>query len=204
MASVAASGGYWIAAPADLIVANPATLTGSIGVVHVSFSSSELMKKLGVAWEVLSTHKNSACEVGVQPLSEQAEGRYTAIIDEAYELFVDHVSTYRKRPKTEIEAAAKGRVWTGAQAYDRHLVDKLGGLHTAVQEACRLAKISSAEVVCWEHITEVENNPLAKILKAFGENAIRLCLSPFLSSLSSLFAVRRPAQLQAKMLELPS
>ncbi|MDR1910297.1 MAG: signal peptide peptidase SppA [Holosporales bacterium] len=192
MGTVAASGGYWISAPADYIVATPATLTGSIGVINVFFSTAELMQKLGIAWEVRTSHKNAAYDVGVKPFSEEAKARVSEMVDEGYSLFIEHVACCRKRSITEIEAVAKGRVWTGEQAHAYHLIDKMGGLHTAIREACRLANIDAADV-CWRHITET-SDPWT-LFKIFMKKSVRM---PLLSALDTLRTLYFPFQLQAK------
>ncbi|MDR0406844.1 MAG: signal peptide peptidase SppA [Holosporales bacterium] len=194
MGDVAASGGYWIAAPADFITANPATLTGSIGVVMALFSPTELMKKLGIAWEVFTTHQNAAIEASAQPLSEHAKARYAALIDASYALFIEHVARYRKCPIDQVENVAKGRIWTGAQAYTHHLVDKMGGLHTAVQEVCRLAKVPEADGTAWQHLTDSGGDPF-KILQALITGKYKI----FLPSLVRAFVLSyRPAHLEVK------
>ncbi|MDR2412186.1 MAG: signal peptide peptidase SppA [Holosporales bacterium] len=158
MGGMAASGGYWLAAPADVIVANEATLTGSIGIVMALFSTQELMKKLGIAWEVFASHRNSDSDMGIRPLSDLAKERYGALIDKGYDLFMAHVSQHRKLSPEQVESVAKGRVWLGAQAQEHHLVDKIGGLHVAVQEVCSLAKMEQNDTVRWQHITGAETS----------------------------------------------
>ncbi|MDR1267727.1 MAG: signal peptide peptidase SppA [Holosporales bacterium] len=173
MGSVAASGGYWISAPADAIVANAATFTGSIGVGMVFFSTQELMKKLGLAWEVFASHKNADHQVSTRPLSEHARERFTTIIDAEYDLFLRHVAHCRKLSAEEVGAIAKGRVWLGEKACELRLVDKVGGLHTAVQEVCQRAKIAHVDKVSWWHMTEAEAG-IWRICKALSSGRISL------------------------------
>lgn len=127
MGAVAASGGYWIAAPADYIVANPATLTGSIGVVMGKFSLAGLWDKLGIKWEGVSYGENADLWSINKPLDAQASARMNDLIDDTYNAFLQRVAEGRNMSMAQARAVAKGRAWTGAQALDKGLVDALGG-----------------------------------------------------------------------------
>ena len=133
---VAASGGYYVAAAANAIVAQPVTLTGSIGVVMARVVARELFDKLGVRTETIKT----APHADLFSPSRELTGDEQAILDREadgfYSTFVGLVAEGRGRPREEIEPLARGRVWSGADAKERGLVDELGGLDTAI-ELCK-------------------------------------------------------------------
>ena len=142
MGDAAASGGYWISMNADRIVALPGTITGSIGVVAGKMSVDGLSEKLGVRWGVVAEGRNAGMWSPFQPFSPSEQERLTAIIDSTYATFLAKVAEARKLPPEKVRAAAKGRVWTGAQALGLGLVDELGDTETAlarVREAIGLA-----------------------------------------------------------------
>lgn len=139
MGSTAASGGYWIAAPADRIFATPLTLTGSIGVAGGKFVFSGLWEKLGVNWDGVHWGKNAGMESINETFSESGRARYGALMDNVYDEFVSRVATGRKMDPVKAESLARGRVWTGVQAQKRGLVDEIGGLDEALDYAATLA-----------------------------------------------------------------
>lgn len=141
LGSVAASGGYYIAAGADKIVADPATITGSIGVLGYFPSYLELMKNIGITAEVVKEGAHADMFSGARKLTSLEVMAVERIIDETYKDFIGAVVQGRKLPTKEVEAAAQGRVYTGAQALDRKLVDKLGGFSDAVDLAKSESKI---------------------------------------------------------------
>ncbi len=135
MGGTAASGGYWIAAPADRIFALPGTITGSIGVAGGKFVLAELWKKLGVNWEDVHIGDNSSIISSNEPYSEAGRARMNAIMDNIYEAFITRVAAGRKMPPEKVDAVARGRVWTGESALKVGLVDELGGLNEALDYA---------------------------------------------------------------------
>ncbi len=141
MGDVAASGGYYIAAPADKIVAEPATLTGSIGVVAGKIVLSGLLQKLGVAVEPVARGANAGMFSAVEDFSPQQQRRLDALLDATYAGFKAHVAAGRHLDAGAVEALAKGRVWSGEQAKANGLVDALGGYREAVALAREAAHI---------------------------------------------------------------
>ena len=129
---VAASGGYYVAVAADEIVANDATLTGSIGVFALRPAVAGALDKMGVTSEVLTRGRYADFVLSARPLSPGALDRMQAMVLQIYELFVQRVAEGRGMPAGEVDSVGQGRVWTGSQAYEIGLVDHLGGLHTAV------------------------------------------------------------------------
>jgi protease-4 len=137
---VAASGGYYIALGAGHIVAQPTTLTGSIGVVAGKISVAGLYEKLGLGAAVVLRGEAGAMHSPARPYSDEERRRLDAEIDAVYAQFVERVATCRKLSPEAAEAAAKGRVWTGAAAKTHGLVDELGDVDDAIALARRLAR----------------------------------------------------------------
>ena len=131
MGGAAASGGYWIAAGASEIVAQPATLTGSIGVFAGGLSTDAFWTRLGVNWEAIDRGANAGFWSPVRPYGETGQQRLAAIVDALYGQFIDRVAAGRGLEREAVLAVAEGRVWTGRQAAEHGLVDRLGGLDVA-------------------------------------------------------------------------
>lgn len=141
MGSVAASGGYYVAMAAEVIVANPATITGSIGVLSGKLVTRALKDRLGIGSEALRTNANAdAWSVNLAFTDEQRD-LVEAEADLFYDDFVRRVAEARALSVEEVGVLARGRVWTGSDAFDRGLVDELGGLRMAVRRAKLLAGI---------------------------------------------------------------
>jgi protease-4 len=135
MGDAAASGGYYVSCPADVIVALPATLTGSIGVFGGKFVVTEMLDRMGLTTGLLSHGARSLMFSSRRGFSDGERERLAAAIDAIYDDFVAKVAAGRQRSAADIDAIARGRVWTGRQALDIGLVDQLGGLRDAVRIA---------------------------------------------------------------------
>jgi protease-4 len=146
MADVAGSGGYYISMMADLIVAQPNTLTGSIGVVSAMPNLHGSMEKLGINVERIAYGKNSGLMSPFTPPDKVNLKRLTGYMENFYWDFVDKVAQGRKMSRDEVHAIAQGRVWTGTQALENGLVDALGGLSDAME----IAKIKAGLTTEWE------------------------------------------------------
>jgi protease IV len=142
MGDVAGSGGYYVAAAADKIVAEPATLTGSIGVLAGKLVVSDLFRKLGMSTDSAQIGANAAMYSSTSDFSARAHSRLEAFLDETYRGFKDHVATGRHMTQDEVEEVAKGRVWSGEDAKTRRLVDELGGSAVALRLAKEAAKLA--------------------------------------------------------------
>jgi protease IV len=139
MGAVAASGGYYVSISADAIVANPGTITGSIGVLTGKLVARELKGRLGVGSESVRTNPNADAWSMNQPFTDEQHAHVEAEADLLYTDFVERVAKGRKMTVEAVDAIARGRVWTGADALERGLVDELGGLRTAINRAKVLA-----------------------------------------------------------------
>ncbi len=146
MGNVAASGGYYISAPASFIFANPGTITGSIGVIIQHVAYKELMSKIGIKAKAIKTGKFKDTLNPFRELTEEEEKYLQATIDEAYEQFLSAILKYRgdKISEEELRNVADGRVITGQRAKELGLVDELGGLKDAVEKAKELSGYTKA------------------------------------------------------------
>ena len=159
MGDVAASGGYYIACPAEVIVALPATLTGSIGVFGGKLVVDGLLERIGVSTGTVQRGERALMYSSRRGFSEDERARFAATIDAIYSEFVAKVAAGRKRAVAEIEAVARGRVWTGRDALEAGLVDELGGLRHAIRIARKRASLpDDAPVLGAIHIP-----PLARL-----------------------------------------
>ncbi len=143
MGRVAASGGYYISAYADKIIAQPTTITGSIGVIGMVPEFSKLYKKIGVNWSELNITKYAGFPPTNRPMTEDEKKFMGDMIHKIYWDFVNVVAKGRNKTKDEIHQIAQGRVWSGISAYRLGLVDKLGGLEDAKKEIKKLARIKN-------------------------------------------------------------
>ncbi|MEJ0039448.1 MAG: signal peptide peptidase SppA [Gammaproteobacteria bacterium] len=141
MGDLAASGGYYISAPADEIWASPATITGSIGIFAVIPTIDKTLNKVGVTVDGVGTSPFSGQLRLDRPLGDSAKKVLQAIIDRGYEEFLGRVSTGRRKTRDEVNEIAQGRVWTGADAIKIGLVDHLGSFDDAVAAAAKRAKL---------------------------------------------------------------
>jgi protease-4 len=139
MGAVAASGGYYVSMSADAIVANAGTITGSIGVVTGKLVARELKDRLGVGSDSVRTNPNADAWSINQPFTDEQHAHVEAEADLLYTDFVERVAQGRKMTVEAVDAIARGRVWTGADALEHGLVDELGGLRTAIARAKVLA-----------------------------------------------------------------
>ncbi|NRA11934.1 MAG: signal peptide peptidase SppA [Crocinitomicaceae bacterium] len=162
MSDVAASGGYFIAAPGATIFAQPTTITGSIGVFGViPFTGNMLENKLGLTFDRVGTNKHSVMTTN-RRLTEDEKTLIQGQVDEIYDQFKSIVAEGRGMTKEQVGVIARGRVWTGRDALKVGLVDKLGGLNDAIKFAAKKAGISEKKVL---YYPLVEEDKLAAILE---------------------------------------
>jgi protease-4 len=152
MSDLAASGGYYIAMPAQVIVAQPSTLTGSIGIFGGKIVTGGVYEKLGARIEATSIGKRAEINSPARPYNPDEAKELQEHLQAFYDQFVEKVAMSRSSTPEKIDQMAQGRVWTGRQAKDRGLVDALGGLDQAIALTKERAKIpadSSVEVVVY-------------------------------------------------------
>ena len=142
MGNVAASGGYYIAAGADKIFAEPTTITGSIGVFGTIPNMTELAADIGINAEQVGTNKNSVDYSLFEPMTDSFRNTVQEGIEDVYETFLDRVSQGRGITMAQADSLAQGRVWSGVDAKNNGLGDELGNLNDAIEEAAKMAEIS--------------------------------------------------------------
>jgi len=169
MGDIAASGGYYISVYADRIVANPGTLTGSIGVISHFIYIEGLLEKLGLEMETIKAGEHK--DMGIRPLTDRERQIIQDITYDLYEQFVVAVAHGRSLPVADVKTLATGQPYTGAQALELRLVDELGGLDRAIELAAGLAGVTAPEVE--------EYGPSASFLERLLGGLPRPSLLPF-------------------------
>ncbi|MBI4904708.1 MAG: signal peptide peptidase SppA [Acidobacteria bacterium] len=147
MSSVAGSGGYFVAMAADKIVAQPATITGSIGVLGGKLLTNGVWDKVGVSWDEVHAGKNARMFSSTDDFTKEEWARFQAWLDRVYDDFTGKVAEGRKLPKERVKEIAKGRIWSGEDAKKIGLVDELGGYATALKLVKQAAKLDEASDV---------------------------------------------------------
>jgi protease-4 len=170
MGSSAASGGYYIASAGSVIYANPLTITGSIGIFYGKADVSELFGKIGITTETYKTSPRADGESMYRPYTEDEIAELQKKVRQLYDVFVDRVAQGRKMTHEAVDAVGQGRVWTGRQAFDRKLVDRLGGIREALDEARRLARLPDDAPILELPVPEQTLLALALKLAGASEN----------------------------------
>lgn len=207
MGGMAASGGYYMACGADYIVAEPTTLTGSIGIFGVVPDASGLLtEKLGLHFDVVKT--NAASDFGTavgRPFTPEESAAMQAYVERGYGLFLRRVGDGRKMKVADVDSIAQGRVWTGRQALDLKLVDAVGSLQDAVAYAAKLAKIQDygvdkypAPLTFWEQMQDTYNGT------DYLESRLRTALGMYYGTLRFATQIGDRPSLQARMLYDPN
>jgi protease-4 len=147
MGDVAASGGYYIAASADVIIANPTTITGSIGVFGMYPNVKEGMnKKLGINVDVVKTNKHSDFGSPFRPLTAEEKAVAQLGVEDIYQVFIGHVANGRGMTTDQVDEIGQGRVWSGLNAIDINLIDEFGGLERAIEIAAEKAGLEKYRI----------------------------------------------------------
>jgi len=139
MSSVAASGGYWISVAADRVIASPATITGSIGVIGMFPTYQRTLGAVGIATDGVGTTPWSGELRGDREMSEHTKQLFQLVINQEYEQFVGNVAAHRNLDPEYVDSVAQGQVWIGNDALDKGLIDELGTLEDAIRVAAELA-----------------------------------------------------------------
>ena len=160
MGSVAASGGYYISAPADRIVANPGTITGSIGVIMVVPNLKGLLEKVGIKTEVVKSGKNKDLASVFRGIGDEERQIIQGVMDDVHEQFIAAVAEGRKMEIDKTRKISDGRIFSGRQAIGVGLVDEIGDLDDAVKVAGKLAGIDGEPVV----VSKSEKGVISKLL----------------------------------------
>jgi protease-4 len=172
MGDVAASGGYWISMNGDRIFAEPTTITGSIGIFGLFMTIPNTLEKIGVHTDGVGTTKLAGALDVRRPLDPKVGELIQSIIDHGYQQFITKVAAARGKTPQQIDAIARGRVWSGEQARERGLVDQIGGLDDAVAAAAAAANLGEnyrvryieKELTAWERfVVSMSTDALARI-----------------------------------------
>lgn len=161
MGSVAASGGYYISAPATKIIANPGTITGSIGVIMEVPNFKGLFDKIGVKSEVIKSGKHKDMASVFRGIGDEERKIVQGVMDDVHEQFINAVAEGRKMPVEQVREIADGRIFSGNQAKAAGLVDELGNLEFAIETAAKLAGIKGEPEV----VSKKEKHALMELLK---------------------------------------
>ena len=200
MGNVAASGGYYIAANADEIVAEPTTITGSIGVWGVLPNVNRLANRWGINAEQVATNKRSILYSPFEPLSNATRQEIKVGINQVYQTFLSRVAEGRNMTKDEVHEIAQGRVWSGVEAKEIGLVDHLGGMETALERAAVLAEIEDYKITTYPKFDDDLESMLEELFRGpFG--SIKQQLPPELGLwLKNAKALKHPAnQIQTRL-----
>jgi protease IV len=161
MGGVAGSGGYWVSMGADRIVASPGTITGSIGVVYGKIVARGLFDRVGITTDEVHRGDNALLMSTFRPFTEEQRAKNAAFLDQVYDTFVDRVAAGRGLDRAHVHEVARGRVWTGADARERGLIDEVGGYREALATARSLAGIAPDAPV---KLAELPHRPLPERL----------------------------------------
>ena len=151
MGSLAASGGYYVAAGADEIVANRTTITGSIGIFGGKFALDETFNKVGVTFDTVTVGGDFTNAFGIGKFNQAQEAEIKAMLKRGYDRFLGHVGEGRGMSYDEVHEVARGRVWSGEQAKERGLVDEIGGFTAAIRKAQELASMDTSQAPLLTH-----------------------------------------------------
>lgn len=193
MGNVAASGGYYIASATEEIVANPGTLTGSIGVISEYPNIEQLMKKVGLRSEVMKSGRFKDLGNPTREMTEEERQLLQDLIDNIHRQFIRDVALGRGRTVEEIEPLADGRVFTGEQAKENGLVDRLGNLQDALDRAAELAGIEGKPVIIypeekrkkiWEYLVQSIAEVMGSVLRSTFEQMAPMSFHPEVLSVS--------------------
>lgn len=192
MGNVAGSGGYWVSVDADKIVAQPGTITGSIGVVSGKVANREAWARLGVTFDQIPFGQNSTFGVPQDVFSASERDRHTVLLDDIYDRFVERVASGRDLTPEHVEQIARGRIWTGSQGLANGLIDELGGLDRAIGLAKEEAGIAPGTEIRVSVLPEERAIPLPEGKE--GSDPVHHIMAEMIHLISGLRAMRSGAQ----------
>lgn len=202
MGNVAASGGYYIACAADAIVAQPNTITGSIGVFGVLWNASALNKTLGVATDTVKTATYSDIGTASRPMTDFERNKIQLEIEEIYDLFISRVAAGRKLTKAQVDSIGQGRVWSGIDAKRIGLVDEFGGLNTAIELAAKKANLTEYKLKYLPY-TEKGFNAIKKALKGDKDEEVKALVNSLGIDPKYLEYLRKARNIKGTQARLP-
>lgn len=200
MGGMAASGGYYIACAANYIVAEPTTLTGSIGIFGIIPDVSQLLSdKLGLHFDVVKTNAHADFGTPTRPFNPSETRMIQGYVQRGYKLFTERVADGRNMKIDQVEKLAEGRVWTGRQAVDNGLADANGNLQTAIKKAASLAKIKDYHTEYAPTPTPWYEGLFDKQKKDYLNTALQETLGTYYAPVMNLRQIRQMSFMQARM-----
>ncbi len=199
MGDYAASGGYYISCNASKIVAEPTSLTGSIGIFGMFPNVQGLTQKLGLSFDNVKTNKLSDFGDITRPMTEEEKTILQAYINRGYELFTKRCADGRKIPIAKLKEIAQGHIWSGTQALKLGLIDKLGGLDVAVKEAATLAKIKEYSTSDYPEKNDFLTNLLSDKKEQLKINLVKEYLGDDYQMISLMKKVKNQDYIQARL-----
>ena len=200
MGDYAASGGYYISCAADYIVANPTTLTGSIGIFGMFPNMEKLLTdKLGLHFDVVKTNKLADMGTSTRAFNHAEKEALQNLINKGYELFVKRCADGRGMTTEAIEKIAEGRVWTGATAKELGLVDELGGLDKAIEIAAQKANIENYSLINYPDKGNIFFSLLEQGKDDYINNQMKETLGEYFHYLQFVQNLKEADRIQARM-----
>jgi protease-4 len=200
MGDYAASGGYYISCVADSIVAEPTTLTGSIGIFGMFPNAKGLADKVGVTFDVAKTNEYSDVGVITRPMKDGEKAMLQSYIERGYDLFVTRCADGRGMKKEDIEKIAQGRVWSGTMAKEIGLVDEIGGLDKALEIASKKAGVEKYTTQEYPEPKSMFSTLLDKSLPAYIESRmLKSKLGSYYSDFNTMRKIDRMSRIQARI-----
>ena len=205
MGGLAASGGYYMSCGANYIIAEPTTITGSIGIFGMIPDMSGLLtEKIGLHFDIVKTNVASDFGAMGRGFNAQESAALQAHVDRGYKLFLDRVSSGRGMSISSVDSIAQGRVWTGAQALKIGLVDELGTLNDAVLKAAELAKVNKYAVLCSPAPPSMFEMLIEQQKEGYLERELRLTMGEYYAPIAMIRQMSHGNYLQARMFYSPN
>lgn len=200
MGGLAASGGYYISSGANKIYAEPTTLTGSIGIFGMVPDASELItQKVGVKFDVVKTNALSDLGTNARAMNAEEGQLMQTMVERGYETFTGRVAMGRKMSIEKVKEIAEGRVWTGEQALDLGLVDKIGNLDAAIKAAAKLAKLEKYNTVTYPEPEPWYQSLLNEKKSGYMESQLREIMGEYYTTFSLIRTLRNQDRLQMRL-----
>lgn len=199
MGNYAASGGYYMACMANVIVAEPTTITGSIGIFGLFPNLKGVNDKIGLTYDGVKTNKMSDAYSLNRAFNDDERDLMQGNVDRGYELFVKRCAEGRNKSIEDIKAIAEGRVWTGENALEIGLVDTLGGIHTAIEIAAQLAKTPEYQTMKVNYEKRKHRVSLVKVKQRLEEEILKSNLGNYYQLLNELNNIHTQDPIQARM-----
>ncbi len=200
MGGVAASGGYWISCASDKILADPTTLTGSIGVFGVIPDFGKFMSNtLGITYDRVGTNENSSFPSVVRPLTSYERAVMQKKVENVYDLFLDRVSNNRDMSKEEVDKIGEGRVWSGVDALELGLIDEFGGLYDAIDLAAEIAGLEEYRLLELPVMIDPVQQLIKDLSSGVYSNSLKTELGPFYRDYTHIQSILEWEGVQARL-----